>query len=642
MARKLKLGIPKGSLQDATVQLFARAGFNIYASTRSYFPSIDDPEIECMLIRAQEMARYVADGVLDAGLTGQDWIAEHAAVERRTVRRRRARGSRLREAELRQGALGAGRAGRLALPDAAGSRGGDDRDRARARDARPTSRGCSVKVNVEFSWGATEVKPPTLADAIVEVTETGSSLRANRLRIIDTVARVEHAADRQPATRWRTTWKATKLDNIALLLQGRDRGAGTRRHHAERPRAAISTRVLALLPALQRPTISPLSDARLGRGQHDHRGAHRPRPDSAAEGRAARRASSSIRSTRSCCDRIADMHDRGCDTDRRATTRRRGGAARSRGRRAIRRSSGASRASSSDVRRGGDAALLAYARQFDGLDGPRRGRRARRCATRRARRCRRTSGARFARPRGTSGTSRGGRCRAVWTTSPAPGVTIEQRVTPLDRVGCYVPGGPLSAALVAADDRDPGAASPACAKIIAVCPKPDADRDVRGARGGRRPAVPARRRARDRGAGLRHGDRSRAWTRSSAPATPTSRPRRRWSRPTAPSTSSPGPSEIARRLDERAAGVDRRGPARAGRARRRRARDPGHADRDAGPARSPTRSRGRCRSTARRAPRSRRNGAHRRDADRSTRRSRSAQRMAPEHVVCDSAAVARG
>ena len=130
---RLKLGIPKGSLQDATIQLFARAGFNIYASTRSYFPSIDDPEIECMLIRAQEMARYVADGVLDAGLTGIDWIAEHAAGRRRE--RDAARRSRLREAELRQGALGPRRAGGLELPDAAGSRRGDDRDRAGARDA---------------------------------------------------------------------------------------------------------------------------------------------------------------------------------------------------------------------------------------------------------------------------------------------------------------------------------------------------------------------------------------------------------------------------------------------------------------------------------------------------------------------------
>ena len=195
---KLKLGIPKGSLQDATIQLFARAGFNIYVSARSYFPTIDDPEIDCMLIRAQEMARYVADGVLDAGLTGQDWIAEHAAANGGEAGVDAARGSRLREAELRQGALGARRAGGVgAIRAPQRPRGRDHRDRAGARHAGAIQRH-GVNVNVEFSWGATEVKPPRLADAIVEVTETGSSLRANRLRIIDTVARVEHAADRQP------------------------------------------------------------------------------------------------------------------------------------------------------------------------------------------------------------------------------------------------------------------------------------------------------------------------------------------------------------------------------------------------------------------------------------------------------------
>ena len=134
MARTLKLGIPKGSLQDATVHLFARAGFNIYAGPRSYFPSIDDPDIECMLIRAQEMARYVARRRARRRPDRPRLGGGARGLDRRAVRRRRARGSRLREAELRQGALGAGGARRLALPDAAGSRGGDDRDRAGARD----------------------------------------------------------------------------------------------------------------------------------------------------------------------------------------------------------------------------------------------------------------------------------------------------------------------------------------------------------------------------------------------------------------------------------------------------------------------------------------------------------------------------
>ena len=136
---KLKLGIPKGSLQDATIHLFARAGFNVYVSSRSYFPTIDDPEIECMLIRAQEMARYVSDGVLDAGLTGQDWIAEHELGDGTTGVLDEHRGSDLRETELRESALGARRAGGFAVSGGERLRRQDHRDRARARDARATS-----------------------------------------------------------------------------------------------------------------------------------------------------------------------------------------------------------------------------------------------------------------------------------------------------------------------------------------------------------------------------------------------------------------------------------------------------------------------------------------------------------------------
>src|SRR6266567_2657821 len=179
---KLKLGIPKGSLQDATIQLFARAGFNIYVSTRSYFPAIDDPEIDCMLIRAQEMARYVSDGVLDAGLTGQDWIAEHEAGDGRT------------------GVL-------TSIADLKGKTVATELVRAtRAYFARH-----GVTVNVEFSWGATEVKPPVLADAIVEATETGSTLRANRLRIIDTIMESNTQLIANKET-YRDSWKRTKLD----------------------------------------------------------------------------------------------------------------------------------------------------------------------------------------------------------------------------------------------------------------------------------------------------------------------------------------------------------------------------------------------------------------------------------------------
>ena len=183
---KLKLGIPKGSLQDATIQLFARAGFNIYVSTRSYFPSIDDPEIECMLIRAQEMARYVCDGVLDAGLTGQDWIAEHKLGGA-------TKHSLTPIADLVYAKQSFGKV-RWVLAAPEDSRFKVPTDFANATIATELVRvtkayfdRLNVPVNVEFSWGATEVKPPVLADAIVEATETGSTLRANRLRILDTV-----------------------------------------------------------------------------------------------------------------------------------------------------------------------------------------------------------------------------------------------------------------------------------------------------------------------------------------------------------------------------------------------------------------------------------------------------------------------
>ena len=255
--QRLRLGIPKGSLQEATIQLFARAGFNIYASARSYFPAIDAPDIECLLIRAQERARYVADGVLDGGLTGQDWIAEHAAANGGgdTV---------VPLADLIYAKQSFGRVRWvLAVPEESRYREVADLEGAtvatelvRVTQAYFERRG--VRVNVEFSWGATEVKPPTLADAIVEVTETGSSLRANRLRVIETVleSNTQLIANR-PALD--DQWKRTKLDNIALLLRAAIEAQG-------RVGIMLNVRmidldgVLALLPALQRPTVSPLSD----------------------------------------------------------------------------------------------------------------------------------------------------------------------------------------------------------------------------------------------------------------------------------------------------------------------------------------------------------------------------------------------
>jgi ATP phosphoribosyltransferase len=255
---KLKLGIPKGSLQDATIQLFARAGFNIYASTRSYFPAIDDPEIECMLIRAQEMARYVADGVLDAGLTGQDWIAEHAANGGGGT-------AVVPLADLIYAKQSFGKVRWvLAVPEESKYREPKDLEGAtiatelvRATQAYFAKLG--VNVNVEFSWGAPEVKPPTLADAIVEVTETGSSLRANRLRIVDTVMESNTQLIANPRA-LEEPWKHTKLDNIALLLRAAIEAQG-RVGIMLNVRTDDLDSVLALLPALQQPTISPLSDS---------------------------------------------------------------------------------------------------------------------------------------------------------------------------------------------------------------------------------------------------------------------------------------------------------------------------------------------------------------------------------------------
>jgi ATP phosphoribosyltransferase len=257
MDHKLRLGIPKGSLQDATIQLFARAGFNIYASARSYFPAIDDPEIDCMLIRAQEMARYVADGVLDAGLTGQDWIAEHAAANGggETV---------VPLADLVYAKQSFGKVRWvLAVPE--DSRYRDVRDLEGATIATELVRVTqayfarhAVNVNVEFSWGATEVKPPTLADAIVEVTETGSSLRANRLRIIDTVleSNTQFIANRAALD---NEWTRTKVENLALLLKAAIEAQG-RVGIMLNVKVTDLAGVLSLLPALLRPTVSPLSD----------------------------------------------------------------------------------------------------------------------------------------------------------------------------------------------------------------------------------------------------------------------------------------------------------------------------------------------------------------------------------------------
>jgi ATP phosphoribosyltransferase len=254
---KLKLGIPKGSLQDATIQLFARAGFNIYVSSRSYFPTIDDPDVDCVLIRAQEMARYVSDGVLDAGLTGQDWIEEHELGEGTT-------GVVTSIVDLVYAKQSFGKVRWvLAAPEESPYRSPKDLDGKTiatelVRVTRAYFKKHGASVNVEFSWGATEVKPPVLADAIVEATETGSTLRAHRLRIIDTVMESNTQLIANQAA-LADDAKRTKLENIALLLKAAIEAQGRVGLMLNVRRSDLDG-VLALLPALQRPTISALSD----------------------------------------------------------------------------------------------------------------------------------------------------------------------------------------------------------------------------------------------------------------------------------------------------------------------------------------------------------------------------------------------
>lgn len=247
----LKLGIPAGSLQEATADLFQKAGYNIKFSSRSYYPTIDDDEIECLLIRAQEMARYVENGILDAGITGYDWVCETNAdvhevdelvfskVSRRPVR------------------------WVLCVPEDSPVQSVSDLEGKRiATEAVGLTKSYlakhGVSADVEFSWGATEVKPPRLADAIVEVTETGSSLRANDLRIVDEVLQsTTRLIANQDA--WADEWKRNKLENIALMLQSCLAAEGKVGLMMNVRRQDLP-RVLDTITALQDPTVSSLSD----------------------------------------------------------------------------------------------------------------------------------------------------------------------------------------------------------------------------------------------------------------------------------------------------------------------------------------------------------------------------------------------
>lgn len=250
MANKLKLGIPKGSLQDATIALFERAGWHIYANGRSYFPGIDDEEIECMLIRAQEMARYVEKGVLDAGLTGIDWVIESGLNVASVTALTYSKATRNKVRWV------------LAVPEDSPYRKAEElTGKVIATELVEVTKNYfaskKVPVKVEFSWGATEVKPPTLADAIVEVTETGSSLRANRLRIIETVMESEtHLIANHKA--YTDPWKKQKIDNLALMLNGAIAAQGRVGLMMNVQKENLEA-VLKILPALASPTISALS-----------------------------------------------------------------------------------------------------------------------------------------------------------------------------------------------------------------------------------------------------------------------------------------------------------------------------------------------------------------------------------------------
>lgn len=248
---KLKLGIPKGSLQESTVQLFKKAGFNISINSRSYFPGIDDEEIECMLIRAQEMARYVEDGVLDCGLTGIDWVKENNADV-------------VKVSDLIYSKRGLGKV-KWVLAAPAGGKIKSVKDLEGKKIAteavnlaKDYLKKNKVNAEVEFSWGATEVKPPELADAIIEITETGSSLRANNLAILDVVMESNTVLVANKSS-WRDEKKKKKMEEIALLLQGAiaaEEKVGLMMNVKKKDLA----NVLAALPALKNPTISELTD----------------------------------------------------------------------------------------------------------------------------------------------------------------------------------------------------------------------------------------------------------------------------------------------------------------------------------------------------------------------------------------------
>jgi ATP phosphoribosyltransferase len=251
MNKILRLGLPKGSLQESTLKLFRKAGYHISISSRSYYPSFDDPEIEAMLIRAQEMAGYVENGIIDCGLTGKDWIMEQNASVHEVAELIYAKEG-LRPVKWV-----------IAVPNDSKIKTVKDLNGKRIATelvgfTKRFLRSRGVKAVVDFSWGATEVKPPHLADAIVELTETGASLKANNLRVIETIleSSTRFVANKKA---WNDKWKRQKMENIVMLLKGAlaaEEKVGLKMNVSAR----YLKRVMSLLSAMHSPTISALSD----------------------------------------------------------------------------------------------------------------------------------------------------------------------------------------------------------------------------------------------------------------------------------------------------------------------------------------------------------------------------------------------
>lgn len=251
MAKILKLGLPKGSLQESTLKLFKKAGYNISVSNRSYYPVFDDVQIQSMLIRAQEMAGYVESGIIDCGLTGKDWIMEQNASVQEVTELIYAKGG---HRPVRWVVAVPNDSKIKKIKDLNGKRISTELVGYTKRWLKKNS----VKAKVDFSWGATEVKPPYLADAIVELTETGSSLKANNLRILETLfeSTTRFIANRSA---WKNPWKRKKIEDIVMLLKGAlaaEIKVGLKMNIEEKN----LKKILKILPAMHSPTVAPLTD----------------------------------------------------------------------------------------------------------------------------------------------------------------------------------------------------------------------------------------------------------------------------------------------------------------------------------------------------------------------------------------------